>query len=338
MQSRQAVPVVPVAVRPAYCSQQTRPVKKLCPSLLQVLRGSRAPSTFSSCGTRLPCSLVDAVRCALCCFAPFICRAAHPAWLSTPITPSHIGQSHHPILPTSNFSLPPRRHRQRHRHRNCVAAAVPAVFSSCYEFQGCQDCNVGPSSSCAETANLHVSAISHSYQHCPPVRCLSASLVFAAHLCEPNPCAPKKEHKRVGRAHSPSINTLTAYIYLLVCEPFVSLAGVERDPLDTCNCRSLGHRVSLARPDHALVASEANRSGLRDTSLGVATSLIPSLEHRFGHSSLVATRKAPTQLKEIRLQAQQLHLRAQGAGSTPISGPSPCSAHHFLPEVAIRQT
>lgn len=240
MQSRQAVPLVPVAVRPAYCSQQTRPVKKLCPSLLQVLRGSRAPSTFLSCGTRLPCSLVDAVRCALCCSPhPYVEQRTRPG-LSTPITPSHIGQSRHPILPTSNFSLLPRRHRQRHRHRNCVAAgAVPAVSSSCYKFQGCQDCNVGPSSSCAETANLHVSAISHSYQHCPPVRCLSASLVFAAHLCEPNPCAPKKEHKILGRAHSPSINTLTAYIYLLVCEPFVSLAGVERDHLDTATAGRL---------------------------------------------------------------------------------------------------
>lgn len=43
----------------------------------------------------------------------------------------------------------------------------------------------------------------------------------------------KKEHKRVGRAHSPSINTLTAYIYLTVYEPIVSLAAVERGPLDT---------------------------------------------------------------------------------------------------------
>lgn len=130
MQSRQAVPLVPVAVRPAYCSQQTRPVKKLCPSLLQVLRGSRAPSTFLSCGTRLPCSLVDAVRCALCCSPhPYVEQRTRPG-LSTPITPSHIGQSRHPILPTSNFSLLPRRHRQRHRHRNCVAAAaVPAVLS-----------------------------------------------------------------------------------------------------------------------------------------------------------------------------------------------------------------
>jgi hypothetical protein len=167
MQSRQAVPVVPVAVRPAYCSQQTRPVKKLCPSLLQVPRGSRAPSTFLSCGTRLPCSLVDAVR------SPYIEQHARPGRVDTNNTLTYWPEpSSHP----AHFQLllpSPRRHRQRHRHRNCVtaaaaAAAVPAVFLSCYKSQRCQDCNVGPSSSCAATASLHVSAISHSYQHCPP--------------------------------------------------------------------------------------------------------------------------------------------------------------------------
>lgn len=263
--------MVPVAVRPAYCSQQTRPVKKLCPSLLLVLRGSRAPSTFLSCGTRLPCSLVDAVLSPSALFC--IHRAHSRAWSTTPITPPNIGQSRHPVLPTSNFSL---------LLAVTVTVIVTATACCCcwcrccarcllvlQVSQGCQDCNVGPSSSCAATADLDVSALSHSYQHCPPVRRLSASLVFAAHLCVPNSCALKKEHKRVGRAHSPSINTLTAYIYPTVFEPSVSLAGVERVPPRHSNCRPLGYRVE-PRPDHALVVDE--QTGLRDTSLRVAPS------------------------------------------------------------------
>lgn len=98
-------------------------------------------------------------------------RAAHPTWSSTPITPSHIGQSHHPILPTSNFSLLLAVTVSVIVTANlrCCCCCCARCLSSCYKFQGCQDCNVGPSSSCAATANLHVSAISHSYQHCPPV-------------------------------------------------------------------------------------------------------------------------------------------------------------------------
>lgn len=60
----------------------------------------------------------------------------------------------------------------------------------------------------------------------------------------------------------PSINTLTAYIYLRVCEPVVSLAGVERGLPDTVT----------AELDHALEASE--QAGLRDTSLRVCTIFI----------------------------------------------------------------
>lgn len=167
--------------------------------------------------------------CPLLC--PYIIERTR-AWSTTPITPPNIGQSHHPVLPTSNFfsrllAVTVSVIVTATACCCCCCCAVPAV-SRAASFQGCQDCNVGPSSSCAATADLDVSALSHSYQHCPPVRCLSASLVFAAHLCEPNSCALKKEHKRVGRAHSPSINTLTAYIYPTVFEPFVSVAGVER--------------------------------------------------------------------------------------------------------------
>ncbi|KAK2602497.1 hypothetical protein N8I77_009024 [Diaporthe amygdali] len=143
---------------------------------------------------------------------------AHPAWSTTPITPSHIGQIHCPILPTSNFSL------AVIVIVTVIVTATTLCSAQCLcatRSRACQDCNVGPSSSCAATTNLD--------------------------LC-----------------------------------PF-----------------SLFSSVCLL---------------------------------------LSTTRKAPTQLKEIRLQAQQLHHCAQGADSTPSSGPSACSAHHFLPEVAIRQT
>lgn len=152
--------MVPVAVRPA--SQPSLPASLRTAANKQGQSksfarprpsrpgGSRAPSTFSSCGTILPCSLVE------CGSLPHIHREQHhPAWLSTPIIPSHIGQSHRPILPTSNFfSLLPRRHRQRqrHRHRNRVVAAAAGCCARCLlsfratRSQGCQDCNVGPSS------------------------------------------------------------------------------------------------------------------------------------------------------------------------------------------------
>ncbi|POS75301.1 hypothetical protein DHEL01_v206302 [Diaporthe helianthi] len=284
MQSRQAVPVVPVAVRPAspaYCSQQTRPVKKLCPSSSKYAGLQGFIDLFV---LRYQTSLLFGRRGPL----PNIERAAHPAWwLSTPIVPSHIGQSHHPILlPTSNFF-------------SLLLAVTVTVTATALLLLLLLLCPLSPIVLqvpglprlqrwtvifLAATAILHVyAAISHSYQHCPPVQlaALSTSLVFAAHLCD-------------------SKNPISC--------PW---AGVERDPLDL---------------DTAAAVS----------SLWLPHELRPAPDHT--PCSLVATRKAPTQPKEIRLRAQQLHLRAQGAGSTPTSGPSPGCAHHFLPEVAIRQT
>lgn len=233
--------MVPVAVRPG-----TEPTNKASQKALPVpppgAPGLQGSIDLLSCGARLPCSLVE------CGSSP---SAAH-----TKSAPGLVDDTNNaltywpepiiPILPTSNFCLLP---------AVTVSVIVTATARcrarclSCYRFQGChcQDCNVGPSSSCAATAsNLHVPGLpapSHSYS--APFACpLSAvrppaSLVFAAHLCVPNSCAPKKEHKRVGRAHSSSINTLTAYIYLSVCEPVVSLAGVERAPFDTVTARRL---------------------------------------------------------------------------------------------------
>lgn len=133
--------MVPVAVRPAYlhCSQQTRPVKKLCPSLLLVLRGSRAPSTFLSCGTRLPCSLVDAV---LLPSALSIHNRAHSGLVdNSNNTPKYWPE---PSSRPAHFQLllpSPRRHRQRHRHRNCVLLLLLLLLRcarclSCCKFPG----------------------------------------------------------------------------------------------------------------------------------------------------------------------------------------------------------
>lgn len=234
--------MVPVAVRPAYCSRQTRPVKKLCPSLLHILRGSRAPSTFCP-ALRYQTSLLFG-RCG----SPF---AVH-TWSTLGLVDNSNNiltywpepsarPAHFQLLP---FSSPSPSASSSPQPR----AAVPGVFWCCY-FQGCQDCNVGPSSSCAVTANpgcLCPFALLSALSACPLLaRCLSASLVFAAHLCVPNSCAPKKEHKRVGRAHSPSINTLTAYVYPAVFEPIVPCAGVERVPLDTATAGRLVTAVSL---------------------------------------------------------------------------------------------
>jgi hypothetical protein len=106
--SRQAVPVVPDAVRPGYCSQQTSQSKGFAHPSSKPSRGSKAPSTFFV--LRYQNSLLFG-RCG--------CR--HYAV----ITPSHIGWSHHPILPTSNFfCLSPCRQRHRHRHRHRKSALL----------------------------------------------------------------------------------------------------------------------------------------------------------------------------------------------------------------------
>lgn len=103
MQSRQAVPVVPVAVRPALLQPTNKASQKALPVPPPGPPGLQGSIDLLSCGTRLPCSLVDAVLSPSALFC--VHRAHSRAWSTTPITPPNIGQSRHPVLPTSNFSL-----------------------------------------------------------------------------------------------------------------------------------------------------------------------------------------------------------------------------------------
>lgn len=119
------------------------------------------------------------------------------------------------------------------------------------------------------------------------------------------------------------------------------MAGVERDPLDldldTATTSSLGQpRVSL-QLSRSRLGSETSKSSPSSKLIRAPFRAQFTRRDPQGKAPIQPTTHNP-EPREIRLRAQQLHLRAQGAGSTPISGPSPCSAHHFLPEVAIRQT
>lgn len=167
MQSRQAVPVVPVMVGLRTAANKQGQSK----SFARPSSSSSGPPGLHRpfvlrCGTRLPCSLVDVVHPLLSI------HGARSAWSTTPITPAHIGQSHQPVLPlpTSPFSPSP----SPSPSPQLLRAAVPGVFGAA-------------TSRAAKTATLDrhlpaqqqpqildVFALSHSYQHCPPVR-LSAA-------------------------------------------------------------------------------------------------------------------------------------------------------------------